>query len=263
EGPGMSSLADMGRGTLGPGVTALIDAVSPKLGDTPWTKALGLNTYNGPRSTAWTKALGLDTYEGPGMSSLADMGRGTLGPGVTALIDAVSPKLGDTPWTKALGLNTYDGPRSTYWAKALGLDSYGGSISSFVDAAALHTIEDRIGRPWIKHLGGGCAHGSLLDDVLSPTSFLEEEVPLVLETVDVAELSVGVVEMDPPTVVYDGSNLHEMTWSWDTRDSVAVLVSVIFMPMVVLFHMQGLDWALPAVEFVAALLLALILRDRR
>ena len=341
-----------GSGTLGPGVTALIDAVSPKVGgDTPWRTVLGLDTNEGPNvsdvignlglkpgDTSWAKAFGLDTYDGPGVSALADMGRGTLGSGVTALIDAVSPKLGDTPWAKMFGLDTYDGPNmsalistlgpklgdgttwktalgpdtydgpgatawtkafsldtlglkhgDTSWAKAFGLDTYrpsisevilgtkpgdtsranafgldgyGGSISSFVDGAALHTIEDRIGAPWIKHLAGGGAYGPLLDgDDLSPTSLLEE-VPFGLET---AELSVGAlpVETDPLTSVQGGTDLRETTWSWDALDSAAVLVSVIFMPMALLFHLQGLDWALSPVEFVAALFLALILRDRR
>ncbi|MBJ7337240.1 MAG: hypothetical protein JHC64_06080 [Mycolicibacterium sp.] len=196
-------------------------------------------------------ALGPDTY-----GALADIGRKALGDS-TALADI---------GRNAFGPDAFGG---TSTLGDLGPKNYGAGLGSFLDSTALKSVEDRIGAPWIKHLGGGGTYGSLLDDALSPTSLVEEISPSH-ETVDVPKLSVSTlpVATNPLAPGYGNSDFFETVvdftkWPLAARDLVAVLVTVSFLPVVLLFHLQGFDSALPAVEIVVALVTALVLRDRK
>lgn len=289
-----------GTSTLGPGMTALIDATSPKPGGgTSWMTALGIDTYNGPDMSAlidtlgpkpgdaissWMTANGPDTYGGTSaLSTLADTVLGMknfdglglkafgLAPGapgadhgMTAFIDTLSPKPGDTSWMTAFGSDT--GSPSAAMASLIDV---GPGMNAFIDAVSPTTIDGLIGAPWIKSLGGGGTYSPLLDDALSPTSLVEEISPS-LETVDVPEFSVSTlpVETSPPAPVYGGSDFYETVvnfhkWPWDAKDFVAIMVTVGFLPLVLLFHLQGLDWALAGVGAVATLFPALVLRDSK
>ncbi|MBJ7337239.1 hypothetical protein, partial [Mycolicibacterium sp.] len=81
--------------TFGPGMTAFIDTLGPKPGDTSWMTALGPDTYApGALSTIADTVLGMKNFDGLGIKEFG-LAPGA-GPGMTAFIDTLGPKPGDT-----------------------------------------------------------------------------------------------------------------------------------------------------------------------
>jgi hypothetical protein len=154
----------------------------------------------------------------------------STGPDMSAFIDAVSPKPGDA---------------ITSWMTLFGPGTIGPNMNALNDTVSPTVIDDLIKTPWIRPLGSGDIHSPLLDEALSSTD-LVEEILSGLEAVNVPEFSASTlpVETSPTAPMCDRSDLYETAvnftkWPWDAEDFVAVLVTIGFMPLVLLFHMQG------------------------
>ncbi|WP_237573608.1 hypothetical protein, partial [Mycolicibacterium lacusdiani] len=256
--------------------TSVMNTVGPNIAEAPWMKTYASEQFGisasalssitkalDPDTTSWMKTLGPDTSYGAGMSALA-----------TSVMNTVGPNIAEAPWMKTYASEQFGISASALSSitKALDpsvMDTYGSSMSGLIDALSPKPGGDRIGAPWIKELGGGGTYGSglnALSDAVSPTS-LVETIPPSPETVPGLSVSTQAVETESFETVCDGSDLAELEdeylqWSCDAHGFAAMAIVLTIIPVVLLFHFHGLDWALSIPTVVASLFMSLVLNSR-